>query len=207
VKTLAAGEGGAVTVNDPGRAARMRRLRNHGVSREAADIAAVVATEADGRPAPFAYAQLELGWNLRLDEMSAALGLSQLAKLDRFVRARAALAALYDQALAPLAPAVRPVARDPATRPGLHLYTVRLHDPALAARRGAIIRALHAEGIGAQVHYIPLYRQPYFRARYGEMRLPGAEAWFARALALPLHPAMTPGDVARVAEALGRAVG
>ena len=205
VKTLAAGEGGAVTLNDPARAARMRRLRNHGVSRDPADTAVVVAPDAEGRAEPYAYAQLELGWNLRMDEMSAALATSQLAKLDRFAAARRTLSEQYDAALAPLAPAVRPVAR--AADAGLHLYTVRLDDPALAARRGALISTLHAAGIGAQVHYIPLYRQPYFRARYGERSLPGSEAWFARALALPLHPSMTEADVERVAQALSTAIG
>jgi UDP-4-amino-4,6-dideoxy-N-acetyl-beta-L-altrosamine transaminase len=206
VKTLAAGEGGAVTLNDPERAARMRRLRNHGVTRDAARMGEAWSLGPDGAVEPFAYEQLELGLNARMDEMSAALALSQLAKLQRFVRRRAALAAAYDEALASFAPALRPVGTG-AGRPGLHLYTVRLEEPALQARRGEIMRALAAEGLGAQVHYIPLYRQPYFRRRYGELRLPGAEAWFARALTLPLHPAMTEEDVARVVAALARAIG
>ena len=206
VKTLAAGEGGAVTLDDPERAARMRRLRNHGVTREAERMGEAASFGPDGAVEPFAYEQLELGLNARMDEMSAALGLSQLAKLARFVVRRTALAEAYDAALAPLAPRVRPTPRG-AGRPGLHLYTVELADPALAARRGAILRALAAEGIGAQVHYIPLYRQPYFRRRYGETRLAGAEAFFARVLALPLHPSMHDGDVGWVADALARAIG
>ena len=206
VKTLAAGEGGAVTLNDPERAARMRRLRNHGVTREPHALTQPASFGPDGAVEPWAYEQLELGLNARMDEMSAALGLSQLAKLARFVAARTALAQAYDDALAPLAPLVRPTPRAAGTRLGLHLYTVLLEGPGLATRRGAIMRQMAARGIGTQVHYIPLHRQPYFRARYGEMDRPGAEAYAARVLALPLHPGMGPEAVARVAFALAEAV-
>ena len=205
VKTIAAGEGGAVVLNDPERAVRMRRLRNHGVTREAAAMTEPASFGADGSPEPWAYEQQDLGFNLRMDEMSAALGLSQLAKLDRFAGIRRRLACAYDAALAPLAPRVRP-AHASVGRPSLHLYTILLDDPALAARRGAVMRALASSGVGTQVHYIPLYRQPYFRRRYGDMRLPGAEAWFARVLALPLHAGMDEGDVARVVDALEAAI-
>ncbi len=207
VKTIAAGEGGAVTLNDPDRAEGARRLRNHGVTRDAALMSEPGSFDADGRPEPWAYEQLELGFNLRMDEMSAALVLNQLAKLARFVSRRNGLAAAYDAALAPLLPHLRPVPRPAGSRWGLHLYTVLLEAPALAARRGAIMRAVADEGVGTQVHYIPLYRQPYFRRRYGDLRLEGAEAYYARVLALPLHPAMSEGDVDRVVGALARAIG
>ena len=207
VKTIAAGEGGAVALNDPERAERMRRLRNHGVTREAAAMTQPVSLDARGLPEPWAYEMQELGFNFRMDEMSAALGLSQLAKLERFAAVRRRLAKTYDAALAPLAPRVRPTpAPEACGAPSRHLYTILLDDPALAARRGQVMRSLGACGIGSQVHYIPLYRQPYFRERYGEMRLPGAEAYFARVLALPLHAGMAEGDVARVVEALRAAI-
>ncbi len=206
VKTIAAGEGGAVTLNDPARAERARRLRNHGVTRDAGLMNEPGSFGADGQPEPWAYEQLELGFNLRMDEMSAALALSQLAKLARFVARRAALAAAYDTALAPFRFRIRPVPRPSRTRWALHLYTVLLEAPKLAARRGAIMRAMADEGVGAQVHYIPLYRQPYFRQRYGDLRLAGAEAYYGRVLALPLHPSMADSDVDRVVEALARAI-
>ena len=206
VKTIAAGEGGALTLNDPARVERARRLRNHGVTRDSALMQQPGSFDAEGRAEPWAYEQLELGFNLRLDEMSAALALSQLGKLQRFVARRSALADAYDDALARLAPRLRPIPRAAGSRLGLHLYAVSLEEPHLAARRGPIIRALAAKGIGAQVHYVPLYRQPYFRRRYGEMRLAGAEAFSGRVLALPLHPSMQDDDVGRVVEALARAV-
>lgn len=205
VKTLAAGEGGMIALNDLGRAARLRRLRNHGVTHDPALMTELESLDADGARKPWIYEQVELGWNLRMDEMSAALGLSQLGKLGRFVERRAALADLYDAALAPLAPLVRPVARGEG-RPALHLYQVLVDFAAAGLARETVMRRMAAAGVTAQVHYIPLYRQPTFIARHGPMRLPGAEAFYARVLALPLFPAMTDGDVARVAAALAAAL-
>jgi len=203
VKTLACGEGGAVTTNDPELAARVGRLRNHGVTHDPALMTdPELSLDEDGRRHPWSYEQLELGFNYRMTDIEAALGLSQLAKLDRFIARRAALAAEYDRLLAPLAPIVRPVAPAPDETPSLHLYQVHIDFPAIGLTRDEVMRALHEQGIGTQVHYIPLYRQPYFKARYGPMRLPGAEAFYAGVLALPLFPAMADGDVGRVAAAL-----
>jgi dTDP-4-amino-4,6-dideoxygalactose transaminase len=157
--------------------------------------------DGEGQRHPWSYEQLELGFNARMTDLEAALGLSQLGKLDRFMDRRAALAALYDRRLAPLA-AVSPVRAAEGETPSLHLYAVRIDFAALGVSRDALMRELAGQGIGTQVHYIPLYRQPYFAARYGEARLPGAEAWYAQVLALPLFPAMVDADVERVAAAL-----
>ena len=209
VKTLAAGEGGMVALNDRERAERLRRLRNQGVTHEAARMLdPVLSFDAEGRPHPWAYEQLELGFNYRMNEMEAALGLSQLGKLPRFAARRRELAALYDAALAPLAPVLRP-APTPADgqEPCLHLYVVLIDFEAAGVTRDALVRALAEQGIGTQVHYIPVNRQPVFRARYGETRLPGAEAYYTRCLALPLFPAMADADVLRVADALAAVLG
>ena len=207
VKTIACGEGGMVTVADAALAERLRRLRNHGVTREPELLTdAELSLDGDGVPNPWSYEQLELGFNYRMTDLEAALGLSQLGKLDRFVRRRAALAALYDRLLAGLAPLVRPVATPEGQAPSLHLYAVRIDFAAAGVSRAALMRALAAEGIGTQVHYIPLYRQPYLRARCGGRPLPGAEAFYARVLALPLFPAMAEDDVDRVAVALETAL-
>ncbi len=206
VKTLAAGEGGMVACNDPPRAERMRRLRNHGVAREPALMSRPDSFDAAGRLNPWSYEQLELGFNYRMNEMEAALGLSQLGKLDRFVARRAALAARYDCAISPLAPLVRPTPVLGGQRPGLHLYTVLIDFEAAGVGRAELMRRMQAQGVSTQVHYIPLYRQPYFLARYGEQRLTGAEAYYARVLALPLFPAMSDADVDLVVSALRHAL-
>jgi len=202
VKTIAAGEGGMVTLGDPRRAERLRRLRNHAVSREPAMLTDTALSYDDqGQPNPWSYEQDELGFNYRMNELEAALGQSQLAKLPRFVGRRTALADLYDRRLAGLSPVLRPVARGPGV-PSLHLYQILVDFPAAGMTRAQLVRRLHDRGIGVQVHYIPLYRQPYFRDRYRSRPLAGAETFYERVLALPLFPGMDDGDVERVAQAL-----
>ena len=206
-KAIAAGEGGAVATADPVLAERLGRLRNHGLSRDPAQFEqADLAAAADGSTNPWYYEMAEPGPNYRLSDIHAALALSQLAKLGRFVKRRRALAAAYDAALAPLAPLVRPVPRVAGGRHGWHLYAVRIDFAAAGIDRAALIGRLAARGIGAQVHYIPVHRQPYYRRRYGEISLPGAEAYYAGCLSLPLFPRMADADVARVAEALAEAL-
>ena len=203
VKTIACGEGGMVTTNDGALADRMRRLRNHGVTHDPAlMVDSDLSLDADGRRHPWSYEQLELGFNYRMTDIEAALGLSQLAKLDRFVARRRALADLYDRLLAPLGAWVRPIRAADAEAPSLHLYAVHIDFAAAGVTRDVLVRALAEQGIGVQVHYIPIYRQPYFVARYGRQRLPGAEAYFADVLALPLFAAMQDADVMRVVQTL-----
>lgn len=193
VKTLATGEGGMLTTNDAALAARARSLRGHGMQRPAG-------------AEPWWYEMPELGFNYRIPDVLCALGISQLAKLDRFVARRKALTALYAERLASLAPAVR-LATGPAwSDPALHLLTVLIDFEALGTTRLAVVEALKARGVGSQVHYIPVHRQPYYQARYGALGLPGADAWYARCLTLPLYPTMADGDVERVVEALTRSL-
>lgn len=202
VKTLTAGEGGVATLNDPDRAERMRRLRNHGVTRDPALMTAPHALSANGVVNPWAYEQLELGFNYRMNELEAALGLNQLRKLSAFAERRRTLCHAYDMALAPFAPRILPSRSPPGQTLCRHLYQVLIDFPALGVDRADAMRQLQALGVGTQVHYIPLYRQPYFQRRMGEMRLPGAEAWYEHVLALPLFPAMAEDDVPRVVDAL-----
>ena len=208
VKTLACGEGGAVTSNDEETAARIARLRNHGVTHHPAlMVDPELSLDPEGHRHPWSYEQLELGFNYRMNEIEAALGLSQLGKLDRFVTRRRALSARYDRLLAPFADVLRPVETPAGQHPSPHIYTVLLDLEAIGMPRAALMRALVERGIGTQVHYIPLYRQPFFRDRYGEMRLPGAEAYYARCLALPLFPAMADAHVDQVVLALAETLG
>jgi UDP-4-amino-4,6-dideoxy-N-acetyl-beta-L-altrosamine transaminase len=194
VKTIATGEGGMVTTRDADLAARLRLLRSHGMTRP---------PDTDG----WWYEMHEPGFNYRLPDILCALGLSQLAKLDRFAARRRALSSAYREALAPLAPLVTPAASPAWSDPVLHLMSVLIDFEAAGRSRGEVMEALAARGIGSQVHYIPVPWQPYYRKRYGELSLPGAQAWYARCLSLPLFPAMADADVGRVADALGEALG
>ncbi len=208
VKTIAMGEGGAVTGNDPVLGARLRKLRSHGMTRDAADMAnAGEALDADGTVNPWYYEMPDLGFNYRASDIQCALGLSQLAKLDGFVERRRALVERYDRLLAPLAPRVRPLGRVPGNRPGWHLYVALVDFEAVGLDRAGLMNALRARGIGSQVHYIPVHWQPYYRDRYGDIDLPGAAAYYRRCLSLPLYPTMADQDVDRVVAALAACLG
>jgi UDP-4-amino-4,6-dideoxy-N-acetyl-beta-L-altrosamine transaminase len=194
VKTIATGEGGMVTTNDPAIAARLKVLRSHGMVRP------------EGCE-PWWYEMPEPGFNYRLPDILCALGISQLKKLPKFAARRRALGAAYVQALAPLAPVVR-IADQPAwSDPVLHLMVALIDFEAAGRTRREVVEALKARGVGTQVHYIPVHRQPYYRDLYGDLDLPGSDAWYARCLSLPLYPGMDDGDVAKVAAALKDVLG
>ena len=194
VKTIATGEGGMVTTNDPSLAERLRILRSHGMVRPAGSD-------------PWWYEMPEPGFNYRLPDILCALGLSQLAKLPRFAARRRALAKAYEAALAPLAPVVRLAARPAWSDPVLHLLCVLIDFEAAGKTRRQVVDELRARGVGTQVHYIPVHRQPYYQGRYGELALPGAEAWYDRCLSLPLYPGMADADVGKVVSALKAVLG
>jgi UDP-4-amino-4,6-dideoxy-N-acetyl-beta-L-altrosamine transaminase len=202
VKTITTGEGGMVTTSDAALATRLKLFRSHGIVRDAAAFEIPRPT-----PEPWAHEMQALGFNYRLPDVLCALGLSQLAKLARFASRRRALALEYWRLLARLAPTVRAVAPPSGCDPALHLFTVLIDFDGLGRTRGAVMNALRAKGIGSQVHYIPVNRQPYYRSRYGEIELPGADAYYARCLSLPLYPAMTDEDPGRVVEALADLLG
>lgn len=203
VKTIAMGEGAAVTTRDPDLVRRLRRFRSHGMIPAAEGVSQPdEGLAADGQPNSWYYEMPEPGFNYRATDIQCALGLSQLGKIDRFLARRQALVDLYDRLLAPLAPVVAPIRRVPGCRPGWHLYVVNIDFAALGLDRDAVMRRLRDQGIGTQVHYLPVHRQPYYRHRYPGTVLPGADAYYARCLSLPLFPAMTDGDAGRAAAAL-----
>ena len=193
VKHLTTCEGGMAVTDDSGMAAHMRRFRNHGIdsdhrSREAAGA--------------HAYDMVELGFNYRLPDVQCALGLSQLKRLSGWVAARQRIAALYEDALAGLAEAVPLKAHRDRTN-AHHLYVVKLMD---GIDRDRVFARLRADGIGANVHYAPVYLHSHYRKLgYKPGLCPVAEAVSRQILTLPMIPAMTAGDVRRVVGALTRA--
>jgi dTDP-4-amino-4,6-dideoxygalactose transaminase len=116
------------------------------------------------------------------------------------------MVARYDEGLAHLAPVIRHAGRSGGA-PAWHLYVVLIDYAALGKDRAAVMAELRAQGVGSQVHYIPVHHQPYYRARYGRLDLPGADGWYGACLSLPLFPAMHDGDVDRVVAALERLAG
>ncbi|HEU0162101.1 MAG TPA: DegT/DnrJ/EryC1/StrS family aminotransferase [Rhizomicrobium sp.] len=193
VKHMTTCEGGMAVTGDTGMAAHMRRFRNHGIDSDHRS------REASGA---HAYDMAELGYNYRLPDVQCALGLAQLGRLSGWVAARQSIAALYDAALAGLA-GVTPLKTHGDRTNAHHLYVVKL---AGHLDRDRVFARLRAEGIGANVHYAPVYLHSYYRARgYAPGLAPVAEDASRRILTLPMFPAMTAADVERVTEALTRA--
>lgn len=202
VKTIAMGEGGAVTANDPELARRLQLVRSHGMTRDPVAFANVDDAFENGEANPWYYELTEPEFNWRANDIQCALGLSQLSKLDRFVAQRRAIAAHYDLALAPLSPLLRPLGRMRRSLPAWHLYVVRIDYEKAGISRAQLMRALAADGIGTQVHYFPVHRQPYYAKRYGKTHLPGADRYYESVLSLPLYASMHESDADYVAEAL-----
>lgn len=178
VKSITSAEGGAVLTNDEELAVLLRRYASHGISRDPAMFGESHHDE------PWFYAQFELGFNYRLSDVHAALGRSQLKHLDEFVAQRLALAERYNEALDEL-PVIKPVLD---TNSAWHLYMIELttHD------RKVVFNELRARGIGVNVHYIPIHLHPYYqRLGFKSGQFPHAEAYYERALTLPLFPALT----------------
>jgi UDP-4-amino-4,6-dideoxy-N-acetyl-beta-L-altrosamine transaminase len=202
VKAIAMGEGGAVTTNDPDMAKRLVLARNHGMTRDPSDFINADAFE-NGEANPWYYELVEPEFNWRANDIQCALGLSQLAKLDRFLARRRAVVATYDTLLAPYALAVKPLARMRSCLPAWHLYVARIDFKSAGISRAALMRALAEDGIGTQVHYFPVHRQPYYAKRF-PATLPGADLYYRQALSLPLSAAMDESDAERVVDALVR---
>ncbi len=179
VKIITTAEGGACLTNSPELANTLARLRSHGITRNPDEMT----HEPDGA---WYYQQIELGYNYRMTELQAALGVSQMTRLDEFVARRHALADRYDALLADL-PLTLPH-RNPNNRSALHLYPVQVQ-PESGKTRQQVFDYLRAHGIGANVHYIPVHTQPYYRQRFGFAHgdFPAAEAYYARAISLPLY--------------------
>lgn len=195
VKIVTTAEGGIVTTRNAGLAQRLRLLRSHGMTRDVNEME---------RPSEggWYYEQQLLGYNYRLTDLQAALGLSQLQRLDAMHSRRVALAERYDEMLAGL-PLLTPT-RLPDRVSAWHLYAIEIDDGSPSSRRrGDVFAGLRAAQIGVNVHYFPIHRQPFYE-RLGFRRgdFPVAERYYERAISLPLFPAMTEAQQARVVEAL-----
>jgi dTDP-4-amino-4,6-dideoxygalactose transaminase len=189
VKHITSGEGGVITTNDAETDHRLRSFRNHGISTDHRQ------REATGS---WFYEMMDLGFNYRLTDVQCALAHSQLAKLGGWLARRREIAALYDRAFSAFDEVERPIVAD-RCEPAWHLYVIRLRLDRLAADRIEIFRALRAENIGVNVHYIPVPWHPYYR-RLGWKpgSWPVAENAYERMLSLPMFHGMTDADASNV---------
>jgi UDP-4-amino-4,6-dideoxy-N-acetyl-beta-L-altrosamine transaminase len=208
VKVIACGEGGAVTTRNPTLAKRLRLFRNHGMTRFSEDFTNLeLSSDASGVINSWYYEMAEPGFNYRLSDIHAALGLSQLSKLPSFTKKRRKIVAQYDKLLDGLNPNISLLSKVLDCIVGWHLYPVLINFANLGKERRVVMDALREAGIGTQVHYIPVSSQPYYQNRYGKQDLPGVEAYYTRTLSLPLFPTLTKRDVERVVQKLDHIIG
>lgn len=198
VKIVTSAEGGMALTNNADVAERMRLFRSHGITREPERMTHA----SDG---PWYYQQVELGFNYRMTELQGALGLSQIERLDSYVSRRHELARRYDAVLVDF-PVTIPW-QHPDTYSGLHLYVVRVALDKVAASHLDVFVSMREQGIGVNLHYIPVHTQPYYAQmgfRVGDF--PVSEAYYREAISLPLYPTMTEEQQDRVVAALAKAL-
>lgn len=194
VKIITTGEGGLATTNDSFLCERMQRLRSHGVTRNEE----LMTHEPDG---DWYYQQVELGFNYRMTEMQAALGVSQMKRLDQFIQRRHEVANRYDKLLCGL-PLILPYQHEEAFS-SLHLYPVQLELNRIDKSHKQVFNELRENGIGANIHYIPIHTQPFYKSMgFKEGQYPSAEHYYKRAISIPMYYGLTIEDQNRVVDTL-----
>jgi len=200
VKTITTGEGGCVTTNDKKLYERIVLLRDNGITKKPEKMS--------DNPGPWYYEMQSLGFNFRLSDFKAALGLSQLKKLRSFVKRRREIARRYNRAFQKLSNLTTPFEED-KVKSAFHIYVTQIDFEKIGITRKEFMEELKRRGVGSQVHYIPVYRQPYYKKKFGSQisRFPVCENYYKRALTIPLFPRMKDEDVNRVIKTITEMVG
>lgn len=194
VKIITTAEGGLATTNDSGLATKMELLRSHGITRDPS----LMAGDSDG---PWYYQQIDLGFNYRMTDLQAALGISQMQRLDEFVERRHQLMTQYAKELESL-PVVIP-SQHPDSYSGCHLYVIRLRLDKINVCHRQVFEGLRERGVGVNLHYIPVYRQPFYqRLGFDRADFPNSESYYREAISLPLYPGLKKEDLDEVITAL-----
>lgn len=199
VKIITTAEGGMVLTNNRDLADKMDLLRSHGITRDVQKMTC----KPDG---PWYYQQIDLGFNYRMTELQAALGVSQMDRLDEFVAKRHQIAKKYDEYLSNL-PVHTPQYHTDSAYSGLHLYAIRLDLGRITTTHKAVFDYLRANGIAVNLHYIPVHTQPYYQNMgFKQGDFPEAERYYSDAISLPMFPTLTEGDQQRVVDVLSQAL-
>lgn len=196
VKIITTAEGGLATTNQPALAEKMQLLRSHGITRDPA----LMTKQADGG---WYYQQVDLGFNYRMTELQAALGVSQMQRLDKFVEKRHVLQQRYHERLKDL-PIKLPY-QSSESYSALHLYPIQLELEKLGKTHQQVFDELRSSGLGVNLHYIPVHTQPYYQAMgFQQGDYPNAEHYYNRAISIPLYQGLTFDEQSRVIEVLGK---
>jgi UDP-4-amino-4,6-dideoxy-N-acetyl-beta-L-altrosamine transaminase len=197
VKVITTAEGGMALTNDPDLANSLQLLRSHGMTRDPAQMT----HESDG---PWYYQQIALGFNYRITDIQATLGSSQVRRLDEFITTRHDIAAKYDRLLADLP--VVPPPKHPDCYSALHLYVIRLKLDEIGRSYREVFEAMRAAGVGVNLHYIPVYTQPYYqRLGVPQDECPNADRYYGEAMSLPIFPGLSDEELQYIVDALRQA--
>lgn len=198
VKIITTGEGGVATTNDLELAEHMRRLRTHGITRDK-DL---MVGEVDG---DWSYQQIELGYNYRMTDLQAALGVSQLDRINKFIKRRTEIRNVYDQMLSSL-PVIKPW-QDSDTESSFHLYPIQINVENDNLNRKIVFNKLRESGIGVNIHYIPVFTQPFYRKLgFKKGDFPVAEKYYNNTISLPIYPTLTNIQQGKVVSELTKAL-
>lgn len=200
VKIITTGEGGMAVTNDTALAKHLRLLRSHGISSEAADMQTRPSQEI------WNYQQIDLGYNYRMTDIQAALGISQMKRLEEFITKRHAIAKRYDRLLSDL-PLTTPHQHEDGYS-GYHLYVIRLRLAEINKTQRQVYEAMRGAGILVNLHYIPVYRQPYYeKIGFTSGYCPRSEQYFAEAISIPMYPGLTKTQQDKVVDVIREVVG
>ena len=211
VKTMTTGEGGILATNDDHFAEKARLARSHGITRNHEDFFGLqIANDLESSTGPWYYEMHELGYNYRMTDIQCALGISQLSRLDSFVKQRRALVVKYNDLFQGTPHLITPQLKNENDREltSWHLYTVQIDFEAVGCSRVELMKQLRTRGVGSQVLYIPVHLQPWYQKNYGYAlgKCPVAEKFYSRAISLPLFPEMTEQDVEHVVSCVQQAL-
>ncbi len=207
VKAIAAGEGGMITTNDEGVYRQLLRLRSHGINKGGDPLLYPDQRDEHGEQARWYYEMQELGYNYRLTDIQAALGLSQLRKLEAFIERRRSLAKKYDNSFRNLKHC-QPIQLHGRNSSAHHIYVLRVDFRALKMSRQYLMKRLFEKGIGTQVHYIPVPMQPYYESPLTDNQaFHNAREYYDEAISIPLYYSLSDAEQAYVIDSIGELVG
>ena len=200
VKTITTGEGGAVLTNNAALYKKLMDLRSHGIVKEPERFTGKGSSDRGS----WYYEMQQLGFNYRITDFQCALGISQLSKIDKFINRRRKIAGIYDRVLSGIGEIEIPHYGNDS-RSAYHLYYIRLIDKEIRSKKEQLFHSLRKNGIGVQVHYIPVYLHPYYaKLGYKKGACPKAERFYHEAISIPIHPLMNDKEVIYVGDVIKR---